>query len=70
MPSQIRQPYLTIRRRDELDVTTVIELLSSWNKASGLGQEEYLNKRMNIFRTPAHIVEIDLLRGGLRLPTV
>jgi hypothetical protein len=70
MPSQVRQPYLSIRRRDDLDVTTVIELLSPWNKTSGLGQEEYLNKRINIFTTPAHIVEIDLLRGGLRLPTV
>jgi hypothetical protein len=70
MPARVRQPYLAIRRRDDLDVTTVIELLSPWNKTPGLGQEEYLNKRHNVFATPAHLVEIDFLRGGLRLPTI
>ena len=70
MPHRVRQPYLTLRRRDDLEVVTVIELLSPWNKTAGLGQNEYLNKRHNVFATPANLVEIDLLRGGQRLPTV
>jgi hypothetical protein len=70
LPEWIRQPYLTIRSRQSLDVVTVIELLSPWNKTAGAGQQEYLNKRQNVFATPAHLVEIDLLRGGQRLPTV
>ncbi len=70
LPERIRQPYLTIRSRQSLDVVTVIELLSPWNKTAGSGQQEYLNKRQNVFSTPAHLVEIDLLRGGQRLPTV
>src|SRR5699024_6424122 len=30
---------------------------------------EYLNKRHNVFASSASLVEIDLLRGGKRLPT-
>lgn len=69
MPAKLRQPYLSIRDRDGQGVVTVIELLSPWNK-TGEGREEYINKRENIFATPAHLVEIDLLRGGRRIDTV
>ena len=47
----------------------MIEVLSPWNKTPGDGQTEYLVKRANVLRTPAHLVELDLLRGGQRLPT-
>ena len=63
-----RQVYLEIRRRDTGRVVCVIELLSPINKARGLGQQEYLAKRAAVLQSPAHLVELDLLRGGERLP--
>lgn len=69
LPQRYRQTFLTIRDRQWQNVVTVIELLSPWNKAAGEGRNEYLVKRSNIFYTPAHLVELDLLRGGQRLPT-
>lgn len=62
------QSYLEIRRRDNSAVVCVIELLSPINKERGTGQDEYLMKRASVHRSPAHLVEIDLLRGGSRLP--
>lgn len=67
-PDQYTQTYLTIRTRESHDVVTVIELLSPKNKSDGLDQ--YLAKRANLLATGIHLVEIDLLRGGRRLPTV
>ena len=69
LPKRFRQSYLTIRNREFQNVVTVIEVLSPWNKAPGDGQTEYLVKRTNLLRTPAHLVELDLLRSGRRLPT-
>lgn len=63
------QPYLTIRTRDDRKVVTMIELLSPINKRSGEGIQEYMTKRANFLRTLSSVVEIDLLRGGSRLPT-
>lgn len=62
------QVYLEIRRRDTGRVVCVIEVLSPINKARGLGRQEYLAKRAAFIESPAHLVEIDLLRGGERLP--
>ncbi len=69
LPRQHRQRFLSIRNTQSRNVVTVIELLSPWNKTPGDGWSEYLVKRSNIFYTPAHLVEIDLLRCGQRLPT-
>ena len=69
VPKRYHQAFLTIRNRQWQDVVTVIELLSPVNKKAGEGRNEYLVKRSNVFHTPAHLVEIDLLRGGQRLPT-
>jgi len=69
LPKRARQVFLSIRDRKLHSVVTVIELLSPWNKTAGEGRNEYLVKRSNIFYTPAHLVELDLLRGGERLPT-
>jgi hypothetical protein len=63
-----RQVYLEIRRRDTGHVVCVIELLSPINKARGLGQQEYLTKRAAFLQSATHLVELDLLRGGERLP--
>lgn len=63
-----KQTYLKILDRKSRDVVTVIELLSPTNKRSGPDREQYLGKRGNLLRSKANLVEIDLLRGGPRLP--
>lgn len=69
VPRRYRQAFLTIRSRESHDMVTVLELLSPWNKDEGTGRNKYLAKRANVFLTPANLVELDLLRGGQRLPT-
>lgn len=68
MPADFEQKYLVIRSRERRDVIAVLEVLSPWNKKAGKGQDEYLQKRANYLRTETHIIEVDLLRGGERLP--
>ncbi len=69
VPRRYRQKFLSIRDRQSRNVATVIELLSPTNKTPGDGYSEYLVKRYNVSYTTAHLVEIDLLRGGHRLST-
>lgn len=64
-----RETYLTVREVETRKVVTVIECLSPDNKRPGAkGRREYLRKRDLVLRSPAHLVELDLLRGGERLP--
>lgn len=71
MPEEEREAFLTIRDRETMEVVTVIELLSPANKRPGSdGRREYLAKREEILASETHLVELDLLRGGKRLPTV
>ncbi len=60
--------YLVIRDREGRDLVTVVELLSPANKYAGPDREQYLGKRNEVLRSRAHLVEIDLLRGGPRMP--
>ncbi len=46
----------------------MVELLSPVNKKSGPNRAQYLNKRSEILASPAHLVEIDLLRCGFAMP--
>jgi hypothetical protein len=66
-PEFIRQRRVEIRRLPELSLVTVIEVLSPDNK-SGKGREDYLAKRELLLEQAVHLVEIDLLLGGRRLP--
>ena len=66
---QVTQKFLALRTRDDDRVVTVIELLSPTNKDDKGGQAQYLAKRASYQQTLTNIVEIDLLRGGRRLPT-
>lgn len=59
--------HLTIRDRDGNDLITLIELLSPTNKKHGEDRVQYEGKRRELLRSPAHFVEIDLLRGGPRM---
>ena len=63
-----RHSYLEIRDRQHLEVITVIEVLSPSNKRVGLDRDQYLAKRGQFLVSTAHLVEIDILRGGPRLP--
>ena len=46
----------------------MIELLSPSNKETGDDREAYLRKRLTALGSSSHFVEIDLLRGGERMP--
>jgi hypothetical protein len=59
---------LIIRARDKNEPITVIELLSPTNKYTGPDREQYLGKRRELLCSRTHFVEIDLLRGGPRMP--
>lgn len=56
-----------IRRTGSNVLVTAIEILSPINKLVGHpGYEEYHRKRRDLLNTTAHVMEIDLLRGGTR----
>lgn len=52
----------------ERRLVVAIELLSPSNKRVGGGREEYLERRDNYLNSDVHLIEIDLLRRGTRLP--
>jgi hypothetical protein len=64
-----RQRRLVLIHQLTGQVVTVIELLSPSNKATGEGGiDSYAEKRAELLASQAHVVELDLLRGGQRLP--
>jgi hypothetical protein len=70
MPEEVREAYLEVRRRGTRELVTVIEVLSPTNKRPGsTGRAEYLAKRRTVLLSAAHLAEVDLLRGGERMPT-
>ncbi len=60
--------WLTVRDTKSREVVTVVELLSPSNKQPGDDRVRYLDRRLEILRSAAHLVEIDLLRGGPPMP--
>jgi hypothetical protein len=60
--------YLKILDRVSRELVTVVELLSPTNKRPGDHRAQYLSKRAIVRQGPAHLVEIDPLRGGTPLP--
>lgn len=66
-PEFIRQRRVEIRRLPELSLVTVIEVLSPDDKI-GEGRRDYLGRRTIFLEQAVHLVEIDLLLGGRRLP--
>ena len=63
-----RLSFLEICDRQTSRVVTVIELLSPSNKQPGPDREQYIAKRSELLRSEVHFVELDLLRGGPRMP--
>jgi len=62
-------PHVRIEIRDvaHQELVTAIEVLSITNKR-GKGYEKYVEKRSRILRSVTHLLEIDLLRQGKRVP--
>ncbi len=68
--AEYREPFLEIRQVDpERKLVTGIEVLSPSNKRPGTrGWRLYYRKRLAFVSGYANFVEIDLLRGGRRMP--
>jgi Protein of unknown function (DUF4058) len=66
-PDEIRVTWVEIRALPELELVTVIEVLSPINKA-WQGRQAYLAKRDQLHASRVNLVEIDLLLGGAPLP--
>lgn len=62
-------PHVTVEIRDtrQRQLVTAIEILSPTNKR-GIGRIEYVTKRQRLLLSAAHLMEIDLLRMGERVP--
>jgi hypothetical protein len=60
--------YLNVLDRESRELVTVVELLSPTNKRPGEYRAQYLAKRSAVRQSEAHLVEIDLLRGGPPMP--
>jgi hypothetical protein len=63
-----RVPFLEVRDRLGRELITVLELLSPANKRGGADREQYMAKREQLLSSAVHFLEIDLLRGGRRMP--
>lgn len=64
---EARETFIEIRRRPERTLVATLELLSPANKEEP-GRRSYLDKRNALLRERVHLVELDLLLGGRRLP--
>jgi hypothetical protein len=64
---EVRQARIEILHRPDRSLVTVVEVLSPVNKV-GEGFAEFCAKRQAILRQGVHLVELDLLIGGRRLP--
>jgi hypothetical protein len=71
LPSALEVPQLSVEIRDVANrhLVTLIEILSPANKY-GEGYREYTERRTELMRTATHILELDLLRQGARIPLV
>jgi hypothetical protein len=70
--TEYRERFIEIYESDpERRLVTCIEVLSPSNKRRGSpGWEQYLRKRQALMLGEANLVEIDLLRGGQKMPMV
>ena len=67
MVEEVKDRWIEIRRKPDWVPVAILELLSPTNKP-GHGYEEYLQKRVSLIARSIHLVELDLLLGGRRLP--
>ena len=65
----LRLHRVEIRATATQELVTVIEILSPVNKRPGHdAYRDYQRKRRDLLRSPVHLLELDLLRGGERPP--
>jgi hypothetical protein len=65
LSDEIEEALIIIVEPRSREVATVIEVLSPSNKVPGAqGRRSYTKKRDDVMHSPAHWVEIDLLRSG------
>ena len=62
-----RETFIEIYHRPDEQLVAVLELLSPTNK-SGTDRVRYLDKRLAILHQDVHLVELDFLLSGQRLP--
>jgi hypothetical protein len=67
LEEEIRETFIEIYRLSDERLITVVELLSPSNKDTR-DRSQYLAKRHAILRQEIHLVELDLLLAGQRLP--
>ncbi|MCI0377396.1 MAG: DUF4058 family protein [Gemmataceae bacterium] len=68
---EIHETYIAVLDRFARDqVVTVIEVVSLTNKYAGPGRDSYQEKQREVLGSKAHLVEIDLLRGGQHVSAV
>ncbi|MGE3818268.1 MAG: DUF4058 family protein [Isosphaeraceae bacterium] len=75
-PARVRVPaldvewvaFVEIRDRKSRELVGMIEVPSPANKRPGPDREQYVAKRQQSLGSRAHLVEIDLLRGGTPMP--
>jgi hypothetical protein len=63
----LRESYIQVTHRPDRTLVAVLELLSPTNK-EGSGFSAYLLKRQELYFQNVHLVEVDLLIDGRRLP--
>ena len=67
LPQPVPQLTVEIRDTENLHLVTAIEVFSPWNK-TGNGYAGYVESRQKLLLSTAHLIEIDLLRAGQRVP--
>jgi hypothetical protein len=69
-PAPTRITSIYVKRIEGDELVTIIELLSPSNKRHGKDRQKYVQKLFHFYETGVHLVEIDLLRQGARVPLV
>ncbi len=64
----VRESFIEIRDTENDSLVTVLELLSPSNKNAGYDRDAYIAKRRQYLLSDVNFIEIDLLRGGPRMP--
>lgn len=67
IPERERQHFIEIYDYPDQTLVAVLEVLSPTNKFAR-GRDDYLSKRDALLNQQVHLIEIDLLVGGQRLP--
>lgn len=69
IPENVPITRIEVQDVAERRLVTVIEILSPVNK-QGKGFQDYADKRTALLQTQTHLLEIDLLRAGERIPLI